>query len=57
MKIKIIRPVPTNPAPVIGEVYEVVEVVRGGANGTVYFVECEKNKTGVLEQEMTIVEN
>lgn len=58
MKIKIIRRVPTNPRPVVGQEYEVVRVNERERllGGNIYFVECEGQEVGVLTHEMKIVE-
>lgn len=58
MKIKIIRRVPTNPSPTVGQEYEVIRIHERGKRfgGDVYFVECEGQEVGVLTHEMRIVE-
>ena len=58
MKIKIIRCVPTNPSPAIGQEYEVIRINERCRNdgGNVYFVKCEGQEVGVLKHEMSIVE-
>lgn len=58
MKIKIIRNVPTNPSPAVGQEYEVIRINERSRDngGNVYFVRCEGQEVGVLKHEMSIVE-
>lgn len=58
MKIRIKSKIPTVPSPVIGQVYEVVEVRnrrREFGGGHVYMIDIDGCLVGILERELEIV--
>lgn len=54
MKIKIIRHVPTNPSPTVGEIYDVLWVKKRKRRegGDIHMVDCKGVPVGVLRHEM-----
>jgi hypothetical protein len=57
MKIKIIKEIPTQVKPKVGELYDVIEMHerKRSEGGNMYFIICEGVKLGILKHECEVV--